>query len=468
MAREDGASSDETHEPEPQPEPPEPQTAEAAPPLQATPVEEAPRAAAPTVELVATPAPPPVEHTIDDVAERMRRIKESAAAVREAMLRESDGLQSEVLADDDPIEAAVTMHAGARDIATAEPKPQPPPDVAAMLGDDFDNLDDDDDLDDDDLDDDFADPPARSSKKAKRSDDGFADDDALPGTGPLDGFGFGDDDFGDDDDDDDDDDDFDGDFGDVGAGRPIPWKPVAIGAAFILLVGGGLFWDRIFPSETLEEDPAGEEANNGEDGEAKPGDDGQVAQGSVVPTPGQGQPVVPEGQQPAAVGATPAAVGAVPPAADPNAAPVDPNAPVAPPAGLPPAAPVGASTPLPPESIVILDEARALWTKAGKKRLGLAKEKLEGILATHPNSADALLLMAQVQLELGEFETSLETATRCTTVGPQTADCWLTIGVLKQNAKDKPAAAAAYERYLALAPEGAYASDAKKQLSRLK
>ncbi len=75
--------------------------------------------------------------------------------------------------------------------------------------------------------------------------------------------------------------------------------------------------------------------------------------------------------------------------------------------------------------------------------------------------------MAQVQLELGEFETSLQTATRCTTVGPQTADCWLTIGVLKQNAKDKVAAVTAYERYLALAPEGAYASDAKKQLSRL-
>ncbi|MCR9160548.1 MAG: hypothetical protein ACE37F_28020 [Nannocystaceae bacterium] len=439
---------------------------------------------APAVELIGAPAPAePVEQTIDDVAERMKRIKASAAAVREAMLQEvraSDSQQPEVLGDDDDAEAAVTMHAGSRSMQVEarreEPAPQPPPDVAAMLGDDFDDDfdddDDDDDFDDDDDDDDLG-PPAAAPRSAKPSGDDELGD-ALPAGGALAGFSFDDDD---DDDFGDDDDDFDGDFGDVGASRPIPWKPVAAGAAVVLVLGVGFFWDRMFPSETIEEDAAGEEANK-DDGDEAPAD-GQVAQGSVAPPPGQGQPVVPEGQPAAAVGAPVAPAPAAPAAAvpvDPAAAvPVDPAVQVDPAAADPAAAAADptavpntpAPTPLAGDAVAVLDEARGLYQKGGKKRLGSAKEKLQGILSTTPNNADALLLMAQVQLELGETEASLETATKCTSVSPQTADCWLSIGVLKQNAKDKPAAAAAYERYLALAPEGAYASQVKKQLSRL-
>ena len=472
MAREEEAAaaeppSEPAPDPEPEPEPAKP-TIEAAPTPEPT-----PEAPSPTV-VVATPAPAPVEETLDDVAERMKRIKASAAAVREAMQRESDALQTDVLEDE--VEAAATLHAGSVEPAkqeaapelAPEPKPEPPPDVAAMLGDDFDDLDGDDD-DDDSLDDDFD---------AAKDDDDL--DDALPSKAALGGFDFGDDDF-----DDDDDDDFDGDFGDMGASRPLPWKPIAIGVGVALVLGAGLFWDRLFPSQTLEETPAGEEANAADEADA-PAADGQVAQGSVAPAPGQGQPVVPEGQ-PAAVAAPPPADAGVAPTdpnavpadpnavpadpnavpADPNAAPADPNAVPADPNAAPPA-PVGTATPLPPDAITILDEARALYLKNGKKRLKEAREKLQGILDAHPNAADALLLMAQVQLELGEFEPSLETATRCSTVAPQLADCWLTLGVLKQEKKDKAAAKEAYERYLALAPSGAYANDARKQLARLK
>ena len=52
-------------------------------------------------------------------------------------------------------------------------------------------------------------------------------------------------------------------------------------------------------------------------------------------------------------------------------------------------------------------------------------------------------------------------------MAPDLADCWLTIGVLQQNKKDKDAARAAYEKYLALAPDGSYARDVKTQLKRL-
>ncbi len=462
--------------PVPQPVPPQPMAQPMAEPM-AQPMAEpmAEPMAGPMVQPVAQPpTEPPIEHSIDEVAERMRRIKASAAAVREAMLAEAASLQPDVLPardaaaanvsnlrgaapgghlgplDDDPLEAAETMHSGSSPAAAAPPSDA----VAARLGDDF--------ADDDD--DDFAD-----EQDDRR-------DDALPTSakGALDGFDFGDD-F-----DDEGDDDFDGDFGDVGARRPVPWKPVAIVAAVVLVVGVGVFWDRIFPSETLQEAPSADGADAQDpaaDPDAKAAD-GQVAQGSIAPAPGQGQPVVPEGSQPAAVGAPPAdpnaAAAAAAAGADPNApvaegvaVPVDPNAAVADPNAPVPAAPAVPATPLPADAAATLDEARGLYQKGGKRRLGEAKDSLQGILAASPNNADALLLMAQVQLELGETEDSLKTATQCTTVAPQTADCWLTIGALKQNEKDKDAAASAYERYLALAPEGAYASQVRKQLKRL-
>ena len=75
---------------------------------------------------------------------------------------------------------------------------------------------------------------------------------------------------------------------------------------------------------------------------------------------------------------------------------------------------------------------------------------------------------AQVQLELGLPDDSLATATTCTQVAPEIADCWLTIGVLKQERKDNAAAADAYARYLELAPDGAYAGQVSKQLKRLR
>jgi predicted TPR repeat methyltransferase len=63
---------------------------------------------------------------------------------------------------------------------------------------------------------------------------------------------------------------------------------------------------------------------------------------------------------------------------------------------------------------------------------------------------------------------SLQTATQCTQVAPEMADCWLTIGVLKQEKKEGAAAAEAYARYLELAPDGAYAGQVNKQLKRLR
>ncbi len=181
-----------------------------------------------------------------------------------------------------------------------------------------------------------------------------------------------------------------------------------------------------------------------------------AAVGTPPTVPGEAIPaapgVPPVAGQPGAPGAVP---GAVPTAADPNAVAV------APPTALP-------ATALDAATLEQLEEARKLYRGGGKKRLKQAKEILDGIAGAHPNNPDSLVVLAQVELELGNPVASLETATKCTQVSAQTADCWLTIGVLKQDGKDTAAATEAYERYLALAPDGAYAGQVSKQLKRLK
>ena len=85
-----------------------------------------------------------------------------------------------------------------------------------------------------------------------------------------------------------------------------------------------------------------------------------------------------------------------------------------------------------------------------------------------PEHPEVLLLTAQVQLEEGQLPAAQKTTDRCVAVDPKLADCWLTLGVLRQNNKDTPGAVAAYEEYLKLAPTGHYARDATSQLARLK
>ena len=137
-------------------------------------------------------------------------------------------------------------------------------------------------------------------------------------------------------------------------------------------------------------------------------------------------------------------------------------------AGTPPAA-----RPAPDaDTSARLDEARSLYVAAKggtqRKKLGEAKTLLQEILATSPAQADALLLLSQIELELGHADAALTTATQCTQAAAEIADCWLTIGVLQQDRRKKAEATLAYEKYLALAPDGRYAGDVRSQLKRLK
>jgi hypothetical protein len=470
----------------------------------------------------------PVRASLEEVALRMQRIKASAAAVRQAVQDETrrrppthvaatpiglapaplprTGLPEGIHDDDDDPAEARTMVDGPRldariDVPTpvvaprrAGPAPAP---TTATSG-------------------------AFDAMPSKNFEDGFLGDldgdDYVGPTGPEgEDDGFGDDGFGDDDFGEGEEEDFGdaGDFGDVRAARPLPWKPILAGATLVLGIGLVAFWGRIFPSDEATETTS--EEKSAEEGDEAAAD--EVAKGCVAteksdadPVPGEGQPVVPESEAAAAVGvappADPAATGvaveapaegdpaaaaaaaagaatpgaatpgavtpgaATPGAATPGAATpgaATPGAATPTPGGaVPGAAAVPAGAPLDPTLLEQLEEARANYRKGGKKRLKSAQELLTTILARQPMHPDALLVMAQVQLELGLPDDSLATATTCTQVAPEMADCWLTIGVLKQERKDSGAAAEAYARYLELAPDGAYAGQVSKQLKRLR
>lgn len=304
--------------------------------------------------------------------------------------------------------------------------------------------------------DEIAPEPPRSRKRRREPElaaapvpdfeDDFEDDfdEPLPRAARGDAPGFDDDFLDDEDDFDGEDDGYDDDFGDMApAPQPLPWKPIAIGAVVVAVVLGFFFRDSLFPGDG--DDAAAAET----DGDSEGGTDGDaVADAEPEAQPeakadGEGKPVEPEataetGEAPAASEGGEAAVAAPP-------------KPVA----------------LDPETLTKLDDARKAYKDArgNAKKLEGAKALLDEILAKAPDHLDALTLMAQVHLELGNTDESLETATRCTTVSAEHADCWLTIGVIQAEInKEYAAAKVALERYLDLAPDGQYANSAKAVL----
>lgn len=166
----------------------------------------------------------------------------------------------------------------------------------------------------------------------------------------------------------------------------------------------------------------------------------------------------------------------LPPETEPVAAasqlPAEPIAeptPPAPPPELKPATPeLKPATPPAPVDAAFTEQlakARASYTAGKLKAAAAALTELAKQAPEHP---EVLLLTAQVQLEEGQLPEAQKSADRCVALDATLADCWLTLGVLRQNSKDTPGAVAAYEEYLKLAPTGHYARDATSQLARLK
>ncbi len=423
---------------------------------------------------VAAPQPAPISRDVFDDEEEdepaLRPPSRSRAAARSQRATIPDTPREELMEEAEYLEAQ-RLDAKRRRAAARAANPEP--DYGAAPPED--------DL----LDEEPAAPPPRA-RRARRAapppppddydDFDDLDDEPQPSVAAA-GFedGFLDDD--DDDLDDDLDDDYD-DFGDMGpAPRPLPWKPILAGAALVAVIGAVWFRGVLFPGDEGEAaaDQAGEDAGEDANADAAPADDPPEAKAD--PAADGGKPVQPEA---AADGGQPVADGgatAVPPAADGGAAAVPPAADGGAAAVPPPAAdggaapaPVGQPAPLDAATLAKLDDARNTYLGANgsSRKLKAAGDLLQEILAKAPDHPEALTLMAQVYLEQNKMDEALASATRCTEVSAERADCWLTIGVIRETKGEKDVAKPAYQKYLDLAPEGRYAKDAQKALRRLK
>lgn len=201
---------------------------------------------------------------------------------------------------------------------------------------------------------------------------------------------------------------------------PPPWGLIAAVVGGVALIAVILFKNELFPPDVPAETA------------------GPVADTKVEPTPPPAKEVKVEPPPETKI-------------ADSKAIPIQ-----------PPPLPTG---PLTPAFTDQLAQARDAYSEG---RLKAAGTTLTELAKTAPDHPEVLLLTAQVQLEENKFVESQKTADRCVFVDPKLADCWLTLGVLRQNIHDNPGAVAAYETYLKLAPNGRYAHDASSQLVRLR
>jgi TolA-binding protein len=245
------------------------------------------------------------------------------------------------------------------------------------------------------------------------------------------------------------------------AGRPFPWRWLVIGAAGLLVAGTGYVAAKAF----FETTPAEDDSSTAEGPGVRPG---SIVPEPLAPNPSERHSAFAQATTPQAnlEGGDVAAGQGIPvePASGDPGAPQPEEAG----AGQPVVAEEAKPAELPPELEARVGEARSLYKSGATRKLGQAQEILQEVLASAPQHPEALTLLAQIQLERGKLEDALATATTCTEVAPQVADCWLTVGVIQQEKRQKQQAVHAYERYLALAPNGQYAGDIQKQLDRLR
>jgi hypothetical protein len=104
-------------------------------------------------------------------------------------------------------------------------------------------------------------------------------------------------------------------------------------------------------------------------------------------------------------------------------------------------------------------------------RLAIKSRDLKGINATceralggDPSLAKPLLAIAKGQFEKGKSAQAAVWARKIVQVNSSLAEAYLIIGVAEQEAHRPAAAKAAYQRYLELAPQGAYAQDVRSSL----
>ncbi|MCB9552937.1 MAG: DUF4388 domain-containing protein [Myxococcales bacterium] len=137
-----------------------------------------------------------------------------------------------------------------------------------------------------------------------------------------------------------------------------------------------------------------------------------------------------------------------------------PAAPTAPAAPAAPAAETGA------DARALIAEGQALH-KGGKYKA--AVERYEKALALAPNNKAALVSYVKALIEVGgRSRDALDAAVRAERLDRDDAEIQLLLGNSRQEVGQNDAAIKAYERYLKLAPDGAYAAEVREIIKGLK
>jgi tetratricopeptide (TPR) repeat protein len=102
----------------------------------------------------------------------------------------------------------------------------------------------------------------------------------------------------------------------------------------------------------------------------------------------------------------------------------------------------------------------------GKSKEALAA--IEAVLAAAPTDAQALLLKANILVERKELTGAKQAAQAAITSDAGLAEAYMALGVIEQEAGQKDAALAAYEKFLALAPKDRYAASIRQQVKALR
>lgn len=85
----------------------------------------------------------------------------------------------------------------------------------------------------------------------------------------------------------------------------------------------------------------------------------------------------------------------------------------------------------------------------------------------NPESAEALNMLAHVELNRGHLTKANEIAQKAVALNPKIPDAYVIIGGAHQNGGRNREAKAAYRRYLELAPRGRYADELRSILNGL-
>lgn len=111
-----------------------------------------------------------------------------------------------------------------------------------------------------------------------------------------------------------------------------------------------------------------------------------------------------------------------------------------------------------------LAECHALFSKNRFREAGAAcSAAVEG----NPRSADALTMLAHVELNRGHMGRAYELAQKAISIYPDQPDAYVIIGGVHQDGGRNDQAKAAYQRYLHLAPHGRYADELRSIVGSL-